>query len=445
MKNNQKLYTFLLAWFGETISMVGTRMTRFALLIWIYQETGQAFAMALLGVFSFGSSVLISPVAGYWVDKLDRRRVMIWADLGAGFATVAIFAWILTGNLEVWHLYILTAIAGVFEAFYDAAWDASISTLIPKQHLTRANSLNALAIGIRDVFAPIMAGFLYAVAGLTIVMLFDIVSFIIATLILLFIRFPKIQHEAYNDDSERFWQQLTFGFRYISQRQGLVALLIIMSLINFMAALTYYGVFSAMILARTGGDERALALVQAALGAGAIIGSIVLTIWGGTKKRIHGVLLFTGLSFMAGDLLFGISSDVRIWMFAAVATTTFIPFITSSNLAISQVKTPQHMQGRVLVVQRAIRMSMNPIGYIIGGLSADYLFEPAMQTEGWLVSYFGWLVGTGDGAGMGLMFVITWALGMIIAFGGYAFAPLRNVERDLPDFDSSDSVEVATG
>lgn len=441
MKNNQKLVNFLLAWFGETISMVGTRMTRFALIIWIYQATGSAFAMALLGVFSFGSSVLISPIAGYWVDKLDRRRVMIWADLGAGFATVGIFAWMLTGNLEVWHLYILTTIAGIGDAFYDAAWDASISTLIPKQHLARANSLNSLSMGIRDVFAPIFAGFLYATAGLTVVMLFDIISFIIGVLILMLVRFPKINTFDENEASETFWQKLTFGFRYIAQRQGLLALLIVMSLINFMAALTYYGIFSAMVLARTGGDERALASVQSALGIGAIVGSVVMTVWGGPKKRIHGVLLFTGLSVLTGDLLFGISSDVRVWIFAGITTAAFIPFITASNLAIWQVKVPQRYQGRVLVVQRAIRLGMNPIGFILGGLAADYLFEPAMMPDGVLAPIFGWLVGTGAGAGMGLMFVITWALGMVIAFGGYFFAPLRNVERDLPDYDS---IEVTT-
>jgi MFS transporter, DHA3 family, macrolide efflux protein len=113
----------------------------------------------------------------------------------------------------------------------------------------------------------------------------------------------------------------------------------------------------------------------------------------------------------------------------------FIPFITGCSSAIWQMKVPPHIQGRVMNAQYALRELMHPIGYLAGGLLADNVFEPAMQPTGWLAPVFGQIVGTGAGAGMGVMFLLTGMGGVIIGFGGYFIKSLRNVETDLPDHD----------
>lgn len=444
MIQKRKLRTFLIIWFGQLVSLLGTKMTTFALLIWVYQETGQATAMALLGVFSFGSTVLMSPIAGYWVDKLDRRRVMLWSDLGAGLVTVITLVLITQGDLQLWHLYLGSVLVGFFNAFQTPAYTAATTMLIPKQHYGRISGMRSLALGVADVIAPMFAGAAIVFIGIEGVMLLDTVSFLFAVISLLFVTVPNPEIEATEDD-ESTWQKLTFGFRYIKQRQGLVGLLLVMSMINLMAAITYYSIFPAMILARTGGDELALGYSQGALGVGGIIGGILMTIWGGPKRKIHGVLAYTGVSFLLGDFMFGIGRTVHVWVVAGILASLFIPFIVGSNIAIWQAKVPAHLQGRVLNVQYAVRLAMTPLGYLMGGLLADFVFEPAMMPDGVLVPIFGGLVGTGAGAGMAVMFLFTGIFGVVISFGGYLFPALRNVERDLPDADLSiDDLQLVT-
>jgi len=434
MKQKKTLSTFLIIWFGQLISLLGTKMTSFALLIWVYRETGQATAMALLGFFTFGSMVLMSPIGGYWTDRLDRRRVMLWSDLIAGLVTVMMLILISSGELQLWHLYLGATLTGFCNAFQTPAYTAATTMLIPKKHYARVSGMRSLALGTADIIAPMIAGAVVVFIGVQGVMVIDTVTFLFAVITLLFVKIPNPEPDT-TLEKESMWQKLTFGFHYIWQRDGLVGLLVVMSIINLLAALTYYGVFPAMILARTGGDELALGYVEAALGAGGVIGSILITIWGGPKRKIHGVLAFTGISFLLGDFLFGIGHTVQVWVFAGIAAALFIPFIVGCNLAIWQAKVPANLQGRVLNVQNAIRQAMMPVGYIGGGLLADFVFEPAMMPDGWLSPAFGWIVGTGDGAGMGVMFIITGFFGVVTGFGGYLFPALRNVERDLPDAD----------
>jgi MFS family permease len=437
MKNKTKISnTFLVIWFGQLLSLLGTKMTRFALLLWVYQQTGQATEMALLGFFSFGAMVIASPFAGYWVDKLDRRRLMLWADFGAGIVTVATLVLVTQGQLAIWHLYIGQVIVGVLDAFHLPAYTASISLLVPKEQYGRVSGMRSLAAALGEVLAPMLAGTAVIWVGIEGVMFFDVISFLFAVISLTFVRIPKPEASE-TESEESFWKQVSFGYRYIFQRKGLIGLLAAMSAINLFAALTYYGVFPAMVLARSGGDSFALGAVEASLGIGGLIGGILMSIWGGPKRKIHGVLAYTGLSFLLGDFLFGIGRSTEVWVVAGIMASAFIPFIVGCNLSIWQAKVPAHLQGRVLNVQYAVRYATIPIGYLCGGLLADHVFEPAMAANGGLAPYLGWLVGTGDGAGMGLMFIFTAVGGILVGFGGYAFASLRNVERDLPDVEQS--------
>jgi MFS transporter, DHA3 family, macrolide efflux protein len=354
--------TFFIIWFGQLLSMLGTRMTRFALLIWIYQQTGEATSMALLGFFSFGAMVLASPFAGYWVDKLDRRRLMLWADFGAGVVTVATLVLVTQGKLELWHLYLGQGIVGVLDAFHTPAYTASISLLVPKEQYGRVSGLRSLGASTGEVLAPMLAGAAVVWVGIEGVMFFDVISFLFAVLCLTFITIPKPEAASNEETGESFWQQVSFGYRYIFKRKGLVGLLLAMSAINLLAALTYYGIFPAMVLARSGGDSLALGAVEAALGIGGVIGGILMSIWGGPKRKIHGVLAFTGLSFLLGDFLFGVGRSTPVWVVAGIAASAFIPFIVGCNMAIWQAKVPANLQGRVLNVQYAIRYATIPIG-----------------------------------------------------------------------------------
>ena len=190
-----------------------------------------------------------------------------------------------------------------------------------------------------------------------------------------------------------------------------------------------------MILARTGGDEIALASVQSALGFAGVIGGLILGVWGGPKRLIHGFLFGAGLSFLIADMLFALGKNTQDWVIAACSASIFIPFIDGSYRALWQKKVDPALQGRVFAFRNMFTMAVRPFGYLLGGWLADNVFEPAMMPDGVLAPIFGDLIGTGVGTGMSVMFMFTALGGMIISLSGYLVPAIRNVERDLLDFD----------
>ncbi len=432
-KNGMK--TFTIIWFGQFVSLIGTAMTRFALLIWLFEETGRATDVALLGFFSFVPFVLVSPIAGVWVDRFDRRKIMVLADMGAGIMTIGLLVLINSGNLQSWHLFLVQALTGIFEAFQIPAYIASTTMLIPKKQYVRAGGMRSLATYASQIAGPVLGGALLTFIGLRGVMSLDIITFFIAMGTLLIVKIPKPPVSEEENEQKNTWQEIRLGLNFIWQRPGLRGLLVILAGVHFFAALTYFAIMPALVLTRNNGDELALATVQAALGLGGVVGSLVLSAWGGPKRQIHGILAGAAVSFLSGDFLFSIGRSVPVLAFAAFSAAFFIPFIVASNRAIWQAKVPPYLQGRVFAVQNMFQTGSMPLGYLLAGPLADRVFEPAMAAEGALASTFGWLVGVGPGAGMGLMFLGTAVFGTVMSITGYLFRSIRNVENDLPDQD----------
>jgi hypothetical protein len=183
----------------------------------------------------------------------------------------------------------------------------------------------------------------------------------------------------------------------------------------------------------------ALALVQGTMGLAGVMGGVLVTVWGLPRRRIHAVLAFGAISFLAGDFLFAIGRSVEVWIIAGMSAQFWVPFMMAGDRAIYQAKVAPDVQGRVFAVNGMVRTSMMPIGFIAAGLLADGLFEPAMAVGGPLADSFGWLVGVGPGAGMGLMFSMTAMLGMVLCLSGYFVPALRRVD-DMPDHDATGSV-----
>ncbi len=439
--HGMRIFTFI--WFGQMVSMLGTKMTAFALLTWAYQQTGSATTVALLGFFSFLPYVLISPLAGVWVDRLDRRRVMMLADTGAGLMTTLMLVLYVTGHMEIWHIYLLQAVSSVCDAFHWPAYTASITLLAPKEQYARASGMRSLAQSVAEVGAPFLAGLVLGLAGIGVVLLFDVLTFVFAVGILLSVAVPRPTLSADGLAARgSIQQEMIFGFRYIFQRKGLLALLLMFTGINLLASLTYFGVLPAMILARSGGDELALAAVQGAMGFAGVVGGLVVSVWGLPKRRIHAVLACTAASFLLGDILFSTGQTLPVWVAAGLAGSFFIPILVAGDRAIWQAKVAPDVQGRVFSVNGMLRTAMMPLGYLLAGPLADHVFEPAMAAGGSLTGVFGGMVGVGPGAGMGLMFLCTCIIGTLFCLSGYLYRPLRRVEDDLPDYDEHSALVV---
>ncbi|MCL4860052.1 MAG: MFS transporter [Caldilineaceae bacterium] len=427
--------TFLVIWFGQCVSQIGTALTRFALLIWVYQQHHRAMDVALLGFFTFLPSLLASPVAGVWVDRMDRRKVMLWADAGAGLMTACLLALFANDQLQVWHLYAAQLLAGLSESFQSPAYAATTTLLVNKADYGRINGLRSLAHYGALVIAPFLAGFLVVWLGLGGILLLDLATFLVAVVTLLSVSLPRLDAAGVASVGSSPWQDLRAGLAYIQVRPGLIGLMLLHTATNFIVALTYYSTLPTLILARSGGNEVALAVVQATLGGAGVIGGVIVSLWGGPRRKIHGVLLGAGFSFLWGDLWFGLGRTLPHWVIGASVAVLVIPLIDSSNMAILQAKVAPAMQGRFFALFHMARQSLMPVGYLLAGLLADQWLEPAMAPTGALAPRLGWLVGVGPGAGIALMFVGAALLGSTVCGAAYLFPAVRNIEDELADHD----------
>lgn len=427
---------FLIFWFGQLVSLLGTNMSRFALTIWAWELTGQATALALVAVFSFAPSVIISPIAGAMVDRLPRKLMMMLSDAAAGLASLSILLLYLSGSLEIWHLYIAGAFTGVFESFQFPAFSAAISTMVPKAQYGRANGLLSLAESTSGIAAPILAGLLLATIDIDGILIIDVATCLVAIGVLLFISVPTPKRTTEPESAEpHFWQEITYGFRYIWARPSLFGLQMTFLASNFLGGIGLVLV-NPMVLARTGNDELALATVQTGFGIGGVVGGLLLSMWGGPKRRVHGVLLgFIWASLFQAGL--GMGQNVWAWAIASFVMMLSFPIINGSNQAIWQAKIPPDVQGRVFGARRVFAQVSGPLGIALAGPLADLLFEPAMREGGALASVLSPFFGTGPGAGMGVLVTLTGLVAVAIGIIGYTIPAIYHAETRLPDHDAT--------
>jgi MFS transporter, DHA3 family, macrolide efflux protein len=431
---------FSVIWVGQVLSLIGTAMSNFALTIWAFEQTGRATDLALIGFFFLVPLLIVSPIAGAIVDRHDRKMMMMISDLAAGLVTIGILILYTTDVLQIWHLYVSAAISGVFQTFQWPAYSAAITTMLPKEQYGRANGMMALAESGSGILAPVLAGALLALIGLGGVFALDIISFTFAIGALLIVNIPNPKKtEAGEKGKGSLWKEAAYGFRYILERPSLLSLQLVFFGANFMSALGFT-LLAPMILSRTNNNELIFGSVQSVAAVGGVVGGLVMSAWGGPKRMVYGVLFGWGLTGLAQALIGGVRT-LPLWLVAAFLFAFFSPIINASNQSIWQAKVAPDVQGRVFAIRRLIAWVSSPLSILIAGPLADFVMEPAMQEGGALAGTFGWLVGTGDGAGMGLLILISGLFVTSVGFGAYFFPVVRNAESLLPDHEQTGLVE----
>jgi MFS transporter, DHA3 family, macrolide efflux protein len=425
---------FTILWLGQLVSTLGSYMTVFALMIWVWQQTESATTLALVTFFSQLPRIIITPMAGIIVDRFRRKHLMLLGDVVALFSTLAVGLLYLTGALQIWHLYLVVALYGCFGQLQTLAYSASITMLVAKQHYTRAESMISMVGYSGAIFSPILAGSLYPLIGIAGIIAIDLSTFLFAFVGLILTPIPQpAQPEPLTKTT---WPDLTFGFRYIFSKPALVAMVIAFTLFAIPGDIGK-ALYNPMILARSGGNAQVLGVVTTAAGVGGVIGAIVFGIWGGFPRRIHGMLLgfaSTGLC----KVFLGLGQTPLVWAVAHFCATLPIPMFYSSSNAIWYAKVPPHLQGRVLAADQMIGLTVGTLAPLAAGPLADFVFEPAMQPGGWLAPLLSPLFGTGSGTGIALLYTLTAFWMLLVGLGGYGFRTLRAVETLLPDHDAPD-------
>jgi len=362
---------FTLLWFGQIISLIGSAMTWFAFTIWAWEETGKASALATISFFAFLPTVLFSPLTGVFVDRWNRKLVMLLSDLATAIGTLTIFLIYSFGNLQVWHIYVVSILAGFFTAFQYPAYAAAVTMMLSKDDYARAEGMMGSARSLSGILAPIFAAALLRVIGLSGVMLIDLATFLFAFGTLLFIHVPlPEQSETGLQSKGTLWQEIIFGFRYIHQKDNLRALTILFIVTGVFLSIGAT-LMAPLVLSGTGNNESVLATVQSTGAIGGVIGAVILSVWGGTKRRIHNVLIGGVGACLLGIVWLGVGQAILLWTFGSFFFAFFEPFVEGGNIAIWQEVVPADVQGRVF----SARHLLVQVPYLFGILASGYLAD----------------------------------------------------------------------
>ncbi len=428
---------------GQAVSILASGMTGFALAIWVFQETSSATALGgMQSAFTIPYLLLI-PIAGVLVDRYNRKLMMMVSDLAAGLGTISILILFATGKLQVWHFYVVNAVVALGNAFHWPAYSAAITTMVPKEQYGRANGMMSLVQTGPGVVSPILAGALLPVIGLKGILLVDIAAMLVAIGTLLLVRVPNPEKTVDGQAGKgNLLKEAAFGFKYIFQRPSLLGFVIILFIANLFLGFPN-SVQVPMILSRTGNDSVALGSVQTAASIAMVVGSLVISAWGGFKRRMNGFILGWGMFCVFGLIVFGLGRGLGLWIPALMLGCLMIPLGNSASQALLQAKVAPDVQGRVFSARRLLTWAPDMFTPIIGGALADYVMEPAMQSNGWLANTFGWMVGTGPGSGMSLIMIIFGVLSLGTVVACVLIPVVRNIEDILPDHEKLDKVESA--
>ncbi|MBL8967788.1 MAG: MFS transporter [Spirochaetaceae bacterium] len=404
---------FLLVWIGQLVSVLASGMSGFALTLFVYRETGSATAMGLMQVAYLLPFLLMTPLAGVMVDRGDRRLMMALSDLVAAVGTIGVLVLSALGRLEVWHLYAAAALNGIGNTFQWPAYSAAISLMVPKEQYGRADGLMSLMESGPGILSPLLAGALLPVLGLTGILAIDLATFLLALGALALVAVPNPPRApATETEKEKpgLLKEAGFGFAYIFKRPGLLGLQLVFLGVNLFSSIGF-SLLAPLVLARTGQDSLALASVQSAGALGAVGGGIVMSLWGGFKRRTYGVVLGCLAIGLFGTLGFGLAATMPLWIAMSVLGALFGPIANASSQAIWQSRVPPEFQGRVFSSRRLISWFTTPIAPLAAGLLADLAFEPLMRGPR-PPALLAAIVGSGPGAGMSLILV---ACGLLTA------------------------------
>ena len=428
MSEPVRLRLLITIWLGQLVSLIGSSLTGFVLGVWVYQQTGSVTQFSLIFLASSLPVVLCAPFAGVLADRYDRRRLMLFSDVGAAAGTAVLAGLVATGNLAVWHIYLITAVSTACSTVQQVSYQSMTPALVGRRHLARFNGLMQISRAVQ-IAAPLIAGTLVVTIGVAGVMAIDLGSFAVGWLILLLVRLPRTVTQPAGDRKQRpGLRDALAGWGHLRQRPGLMQLMVLFAAYNFL-----FGVAGVLVqpLILSFASPDTLGVLMFAGGAGLFAGSLLMGAWGGTRRRMH--TIFGGLAL--GGLALALHSLAPSpWLIAVVAPLFLatLPVVSSSAMTLLQTKSDPAVLGRVLAAARVVGDSTVPLAYLLAGPIADGVFEPLMRPDGALAGSVGAVIGTGEGRGTALVFAVAGLLMLVVVAAGLSRPALRHID-DLPD------------
>jgi MFS family permease len=425
---------FTTLWCGQFLSVIGTRMTNFALSIYVWDATGNATDFTFMLFFAFAATVIFSPVAGAFIDRWNRRTTLLLSDLGTAVATVALLFTFMAGSVSMWQLYLINFATGAFLAFQVPAFQSTITLMMERAHYTRANAMMFAVRSTPELFAPALAAVLLAATDTETILLIDMLSYAFAIAAILVITIPKTPGRPDGEAPSKFWQDCVFGFKYILRNRSLRNLELFLIVVNVLASIGFL-LLRPLVLARSGNSAGALGLVLATGAIGGVTGALLLGFLKSPRDKMIRILWATVAFSVVGRVLYGVTDMLLFLGVALIVVHLCIPVIDGYTNTIWQEKVEPHVQGRVFAARQFAEELTVPIAALVAGPLVDGVMTPWMQPGHAGADLFGGLVGTGQAGGIGLTYVAIGVLGTVLGLAGFLVPSMRRIETIAPDFE----------
>ena len=362
---------FFTLWTGQALSLLGSQLVQFAIIWYLTQKTNSATTLAIASMMGLLPQVLLSPFIGTWVDRGNRRIILIAADATVAIATFILAILFAFELVQTWHIYVALFIRAVAGGFHQSAFGASVVLLVPKEQLARVQGFNQALYGGLNIISAPLGALLLSIMPMQGILAIDVGTALLAITILLFIQIPQPERNALTQST--FWQDFAAGFRYIAAWRGLVILLVLAMVINFFYSATE-PLTPLLITKHFNGGVNQLGLWLSLFAVGTVLGGVILGAWGGFKRKI--VTALTGLILSGLSMVVvGIVSSDLFWLglVANTAVGLLLPIINGSLGASLQATIAPEMQGRVFAFILSAAMLVSPLALMIAGPVADAL------------------------------------------------------------------------
>ncbi|MBR0229513.1 MAG: MFS transporter [Clostridia bacterium] len=410
----RELKSFLLLWGSQAVSSLGTAMTEYALIVWVYGQEGTASSITLLTLCSFAPTILFRFAAGAVADRCDKKRIMLLADLFAACGTLSVFLLYAFSALRVWHLYIINVLLSFMNAFQEPAAFVATSLLVPKAHYAKAGGLQGFSGAAVSILAPALGACLLAFGGLKAVLICDLASFLFAFVVLLFfIQIPKTE-KTDQERKEPFRESCMQGFRFLRGHPVILHLILFMACVNFLAKLSNDGMLAPFVLGRTENNQQALGAVQSFVSLGVLTGSLLVIKMKPAKNKLKLIFISTAFVF-SGNIIQSLSASPWVWCAAAFGSYAMAAIMNANLTVFMREQVPLDMQGRVFSAESTLKNCSIPLGLLLGGLLADHVLEPFMAADHPLGRLLTPFFGAEKGSGIAVSFFLAGSIGILMS------------------------------
>ncbi|MHA1994563.1 MAG: MFS transporter [Candidatus Hodarchaeales archaeon] len=381
--NHLKSYILFLT--GQWVSILGSNIVRFGIIWYLTVKTGSPFILALAAFFAFAPFIIVTPISGVFVDRWDRKKIIIFVDFIQALLTVVligVFAGISIPELNLNLLFSdddlikiifgMSIISGIFGAFHTAAVDTLLPIMVPQNHLSRVNGLNFLVNGGIQIIGPLIGAFALSFMLLRDLFWLDVITFLLAIIPTLLISIPRVKREKKEvGKGSSFQSEFNEGISFISATNGLLALLAVFTGANFFLS-PIFSQIPILVSEIHLGNEDSLAFVFAMQQVGMLLGSLLMSSWKGFENNAKGVAigLFVGYIGMYVMVLAPLG-NFYVLGGGLLITGFVLPLANVSSETIWAKIVPKDILGRVYSVRRTIAQISAPVGILLGGFLAE--------------------------------------------------------------------------